>query len=114
MYEKYAKAFEGKLAELGDDFAGRVEAYKQAVAAAQPAWKRACRASSSSGRYHPEDDVIARMPYSELRAAPSATRSSFRRLSYSYRNSECPWQYQPNSSLTDPLGCWRPSSGFKR
>ena len=112
MYEKYAKAFEGKLAELGDDFAGRVEAYKQAVAAAQPAWKRVPRKQFLC-RYHPEDDVIARMPYSELRC-PIRDAPELCRLSYSYRNFECPWQYQPNSSLTDPLGCWRPSSGFKR
>ena len=74
MYEKYAKAFEGKLAELGDDFAGRVDAYKQAVAAAQPAWKRVPRKQFLC-RYHPEDDVIARMPAPSC-AAPSATRPS--------------------------------------
>ena len=31
----------------------------------------------------------------------------------SLRTFECPWQYLPNSSLTDALGCWRPSSGFR-
>jgi hypothetical protein len=34
------------------------------------------------------------------------------RAFYAHRLFECPWQYQPNSSLTDTLGCWRPSSGF--
>ena len=32
---------------------------------------------------------------------------------YTYRAVECPWQYRPNTSDTDPLGCWRPSTGFK-
>ena len=31
---------------------------------------------------------------------------------YAHRLFECPWQYVPNSTLSDSLGCWRPSSGF--
>lgn len=65
-----------------------------------------------SRRYHPETSP------SEKELAPANLRCpvddgvELCRSYYAHRLFECPWQYQPNSTLTDPLGCWRPSSGF--
>ena len=80
----------------------------------QPAWKAAPRAQTIC-RYHPETDPSpARTPVlagSNLRC-PVEEGLELCQQYYAHRLFECPWQYVPNSSLTDPLGCWRPSSGF--
>ena len=49
-----------------------------------------------------------------LTRTPSLTPTlTLCQAAYTYRAVECPWQYRPNTSDTDPLGCWRPSTGFR-
>jgi len=115
MYERYHERFEAKLAAQGAEFAKRVEAYKRAIADIQPIWKRVPRKQYIC-RYHPETSSNVR----ELRRAnircPVRDEDGGTELCqnvYAHRLFECPWQFVPNSTLSDPLGCWRPSSGFK-
>jgi len=114
MWEKYGKGFVAKLQTLGPAFERRVADFQAEVRRTQPAWKAAPRAQTIC-RYHPETDPSpARTPVlagSNLRC-PVEEGLELCQQYYAHRLFECPWQYVPNSSLTDPLGCWRPSSGF--
>ena len=113
MYEKYAAAFEARIRALGAPFEARVAAYKRALVAAQHAWKKAPRKQTIC-RYHPETtEKVAELRPENIRC-PVADSLELCQRTYAHRLFECPWQFQPNSSLTDPLGCWKPSSGFNR
>ena len=113
MYARYKQRFEDKLKELGPEFANRVALYKAAVAKVQPLWKRVPRKQFLC-RYHPETGTShPSLKLANLRC-PVAGQGSLCQSVYAHRLFECPWQYQPNSTLSDGLGCWRPSSGFKR
>jgi len=120
MYDKYNAKFEAELAELGADFARRVALYKQAVSEVQPLWKRVPRKQFLC-RYHPETSANhPTLKQANLRCPLGEGHDGGRSLSrqlcqavYAHRLFECPWQYVPNSTLSDSLGCWRPSSGFK-
>jgi len=114
MYERYNERFEKQLAEKGEQFAQRVVAYKKAIADIQSTWRKVPRKQYIC-RYHPETSTGVR----ELRRGnircPIPARDGGTELCqsvYAHRLFECPWQYVPNSTLSDPLGCWRPSSGF--
>jgi len=113
MWAKYSAAFEARLAALGPAFARRVAGFKSAVKRAQPAWEVAPRAQTIC-RYHPETGPRAReLAFPNLRCpVGEAGGKPLCQHFYAHRLFECPWQYVPNSSLTDSLGCWRPSSGF--
>lgn len=118
MYDKYSAAFEAKLKGLGDDFARRVRLYKEAVANVQDTWKGVPRKQFIC-RYHPETTVNQpNLKLPNLRcplrnALQTGPQASLCQSIYAHRLFECPWQYVPNSTLSDGLGCWRPSSGFK-
>uniref|UniRef100_A0A7S2DTC3 Uncharacterized protein n=1 Tax=Haptolina brevifila TaxID=156173 RepID=A0A7S2DTC3_9EUKA len=118
MYDRYSNLFEKKLTELGPDFARRVTLYKQAVNDIQAVWKGVPRRQYIC-RYHPETGTSApNLRFHNLRCpvrdgqAPGVQASLCQAI-YAHRLFECPWQYVPNSSLSDSLGCWRPSMGFK-
>ena len=143
MYDRYRKRLEAKLVELGPSFTRRVADYKRAVAATQALWRRVprrqslCRfqdvrrASRRAAAMAAAGDGGLRCPFGAPTPwpAPSATHNvtadavggEAERAAdaavcasvYAHRQFECPWQYEPNSSLTDELGCWRPSSGVK-
>ena len=118
MYDRYSERLERKLESLGSDFARRVAAYKSAVAEVQPLWMRVPRKQYLC-RYHPETSVNhPALKASHLRCPVgegelSNLESSLCQAVYAHRLFECPWQYTPNSTLSDSLGCWKPSSGFK-
>ena len=111
MYDKYSKAFEERLAKLGDDFARRVALYKQAVADIQPFWKKVPRKQFIC-RYHPETSSCVPALKEHLLRCPVPGGLPLCQATYAHRLFECPWQYQPNKTFSDPLGCWRPSTGF--
>lgn len=113
MYDRYHARFEARLEALGPKFAARVAEYKRAVAEAQPLWKRAPRKQFIC-RYHPETSEHLQVLRPSNIRCPIEGGTELCRSVYAHRLFECPWQYRPNSSLSDPLGCWRPSSGFKR
>jgi hypothetical protein len=118
MYDRYSARFEDKLASLGAAFAQRVTEYKSAVAEVQPLWKRVPRKQYLC-RYHPETSVNhptlkpARLRCPLGQGELGNLESSLCQAVYAHRLFECPWQYTPNSSLSDGLGCWKHSSGFK-
>lgn len=111
MWDKYSPAFEARVQKLGPDFARRVQLFKKAVEEIQPKWKAAPRKQFIC-RYHPE--TAANVPALQLRniRCPVPGGESLCQAFYAHRLFECPWQYKLNSTLADPLGCWRPSSGF--
>lgn len=113
MWEKYSARFEDRVRAAGPAFAARVRQYKAAVKEAQDAWQRAPRKQTIC-RFHPETSTrLTELELANLRCPVVDSPELCQRL-YAHRLFECPWQYQPNSSLTDPLGCWRPSMGFAR
>lgn len=113
MYEKYKPLFEKRLQALGDDFARRVALLKEDISLAQPFWKAAPRKQTIC-RFHPEQSTSAEnLRVANLRC-PVHDSPSLCQSVYARRLFECPWQYVANSSLSDPLGCFRPSSGFSR
>lgn len=114
MYARYDERFEAKLKELGPEFAKRVQAYKAAIAAIQPTWRKAPRKQYIC-RYHPETSTnVPTLRKHNIRCPVTDGGSELCQSVYAHRLFECPWQYRPNSTLSDPLGCWRPSTGFKR
>ena len=113
MYAKYAAAFEERIRALGAPFEARVAAYKRALVAAQHAWKKAPRKQTIC-RYHPETSDNVEVLRPENLRCPVADSMALCRRTYAHRLFECPWQFQPNSSLTDPLGCWNKAAGFNR
>ena len=60
-----------------------------------------------------DDDKRARLRPLNIRCPVKDGGTELCQSVYAHRLFECPWQYVPNSTLSDPLGCWRPSSGFK-
>ena len=114
VYGEFHPAFEKRVAALGPDFAARVAEYKVEVAKAQGVWKNALRKQFLC-RYHPEESPkVWKLREANLRCpveGPGGLKLC--QAAYAYRTFECPWQYQPNTSYTDPMGCWRPSTGFK-
>lgn len=111
MHQKWHPLFENRIKALGEPFAARVRDFKEQVAGAQRVWKRAPRKQTIC-RYHPETRPSEpELRLSNLRCPVEDNPALCQRI-YAHRLFECPWQYQPNSSLTDPLGCWRPSTGF--
>ena len=112
MYDRYHAKFEKQLEALGPEFMTRVAAYKQAVAGIQETWKKVPRKQYIC-RYHPETSHnVPILRKSNLRCPVSDGGVELCQNIYAHRLFECPWQYVPNSTLSDPLGCWRPSSGF--
>lgn len=121
MYERYARRFEARLARLGPLFRARVELLQRAVRDAQPQWQRMprrqrlCRFQTGRTPLRERPDLLharIRCPWVAAEAGPSAdARTAACSTLYAHRLFQCPWQYQPNSSLTDELGCWRPSTG---
>ena len=111
MYDHYAARFEQRIAALGPSFAARVTQYKAAVSEIQGAWKKVPRKQFIC-RYHPETSSGVASLQQHLLRCPVAGGASLCQATYAHRLFECPWQYVPNSTLSDPLGCWRPSSGF--
>ncbi|KAL1499014.1 hypothetical protein AB1Y20_013531 [Prymnesium parvum] len=111
MYDKYSQLFEERLKSLGEDFARRVQLYKRALVDVQASWKQVPRKQYLC-RYHPETSIAVETLREENIRCPVGQGTAFCQATYAHRLFECPWQYQPNSSLSDPLGCWRPSSGF--
>jgi len=118
MYARYSQRLEAKLQELGSAFRRRVMLYKQALAKVRPLWRlvprkqHVCRYRLETSTRHPS------LKMSQLRCpiAQSERTALSHQLCqsvYAHRLFECPWQYVGNSSLSDRLGCWRPSSGFK-
>ena len=116
IYGEFHPAFEERVAALGPAFATRVADYKAELQRAQTVWTDALRQQFLC-RYRPE--WLPLHPEWKLREAnlrcpvegPGALELC--QAAYTYRAVECPWQYRPNTSDTDPLGCWRPSTGFK-
>lgn len=119
---------------MGAEFAARAALYKAAMSDAQRLWTQVPRKQFLC-RYHPEtSSATPELRLANLRC-PVESGAKFcqsvdgghffsmmaRALTYgldacqiyAHRLFECPWQYVPNSSLTDPTGCWRPSTGFK-
>ena len=114
MYDRYNGRFEAKLRDLGPQFAQRVLAYKKAVADIQPTWKRVPRKQYIC-RYHPETSAnVPTLKRHNIRCPVVDGGPELCQSVYAHRLFECPWQYRANSSLSDSLGCWRPSTGFKR
>ena len=114
MYDRYNERFEAKLRDLGPQFAQRVLAYKKAVADIQPTWKRVPRKQYIC-RYHPETSAnVPTLKRHNIRCPVVDGGPELCQSVYAHRLFECPWQYRANSSLSDSLGCWRPSTGFKR
>eukprot|EP00967_Tisochrysis_lutea_P115100 scaffold184049_cov32-Tisochrysis_lutea.AAC.2 len=111
MWEKWNSTFTARIKALGAGFEERVKLFKAEVAATQKAWLAAPRAQTIC-RYHPETSIKAPELAPENIRCPVEESIALCRTYYAHRLFECPWQYQSNSSLTDPLGCWRPSSGF--
>merc|ERR1719399_1475278 len=113
MYDKYASRFEEKLQALGPAFAERVAMLKKDVAEAQPIWLKAPRKQTIC-RYHPESSTHERtLRLDNIRCPvhdPTIELDTFCQSVYARRLFECPWQFKPNSSLSDPLGCWRPAT----
>jgi len=65
-------------------------------------------------RYHPEtSSSVPVLRTKNLRCPVTDGSPELCQSFYAHRLFECPWQYVPNSTLSDPLGCWRPSTGFK-
>jgi hypothetical protein len=113
MYDRYSERFEAKMAALGQDFADRVTAYKRAVSEIQPTWAKVPRKQFLC-RYHPETSAaVPILRKQNLRCPVKDGGLDLCQNVYAHRLFECPWQYVPNSTLSDPLGCWRPSTGFK-
>ena len=114
IYDEFHPAFEKRVADLGPAFAARVADYKLEVAKAQTVWKNALRKQFLC-RYHPEESPrVWKLRDSNLRCpVEGAAGLKLCQAAYAYRTFECPWQYQPNTSYTDSMGCWRPSTGFK-
>ena len=85
----------------------------QAIAEIQSTWKKVPRKQYIC-RYHPETTTNVRelRPHN-IRCPVKDGGTELCQSVYAHRLFECPWQYVPNSTLSDPLGCWRPSSGFK-
>jgi len=116
IYGEFHPAFEERVAALGPTFATRVAEYKAELQRARAVWTHALRPQYLC-RYRPEWRPLH--PEWKLREAnlrcplegPGALELC--QAAYTYRAVECPWQYRPNTSDTDPLGCWRPSTGFK-
>jgi hypothetical protein len=129
MYDVYKERFEARLSRLGATFERRVVLYKEAIAASQPLWRRAprrqylCRFHAVESRRAAPNTAAAnrpdiRCPLGSSRRGhpPTAERAALDAACasvFAHRLFECPWQYVANSSLTDGLGCWRPSSGIK-
>lgn len=111
MYETYSAQFEKKLQDLGDNFAARVKSYKKALDDIQPFWSRVPRKQFIC-RYHPESTVRDEVLRLDNIRCPVQDAPGLCQSVYAHRLFECPWQFQPNSSLSDSLGCWRKSSGF--
>ena len=113
MYDRYEARFEAQVKELGSAFEQRVAAYKQAVAAIQPTWRRVPRKQYLC-RYHPETSAnVPLLRRQNIRCPIKDGAPELCQSVYAHRLFECPWQYRSNSTLSDNLGCWRPSSGFK-
>jgi hypothetical protein len=114
VYDEFHPAFEKRVAALGPGFAARVAEYKIEVAKAQDVWKGALRKQFLC-RYHPEESPkVWKLRESNLRCPiEGAAGLKLCQAAYAYRTFECPWQYHANTSYTDPMGCWRPSTGFK-
>ena len=114
VYDEFHAAFEARVAALGPGFATRVADYKREVAKAQDVWKGALRKQFLC-RYHPEESPkVWKLRESNIRCpveGPAGLKLC--QAAYAYRTFECPWQYHANTSYTDPMGCWRPSTGFK-
>lgn len=118
VYGEFHLAFERRVAALGSAFAARVADYKAEVRKAQAVWKDAPRMQFLC-RYRQEVSLSYGRAVWTLREAnlrcpvegPGALKLC--QAAYAYRTVECPWQYHPNSSYTDPMGCWRPSTGFE-
>ena len=111
MYDKYSATFEARVRALGTAFEARVAEYKRAVAAAQPVWRKAPRKQTIC-RYHPETSEHVDVLKDDNIRCPVADLALCRKF-YAHRLFECPWQFRPNSSLTDSLGCWNGASEFK-
>ena len=114
MYDRYDARFEEKLRALGAEFERRVRVYKQAITDIQPIWRQVPRKQFIC-RYHPEtsSNVPILRKHNIRCPVTDGADSSLCQNVYAHRLFECPWQYVPNSTLSDPLGCWRPSTGFK-
>ena len=114
MYARYNERFEAKLKDLGPAFEKRVQAYKAAIAAIQPTWRKVPRKQYLC-RYHPETSAnVPLLRKHNIRCPVADGGPELCQSIYAHRLFECPWQYRPNSTLSDSLGCWRPSTGFKR
>jgi len=112
MYEKWQPRFEARLQALGAPFAARVSEFKAQVAKAQVVWKTSPRQQTIC-RYHPETSpAVPELRLDNIRCPVHDSPKLCQRM-FAHRLFECPWQYKANSSLTDDLGCWRPSSTFK-
>jgi len=115
MYDRYHTRFEAKLTQMGEGFARRVAAYKQAIADIQSTWKKVPRKQFIC-RYHPETSANAKeLRHANIRCPISGADGGAELCQsvYAHRLFECPWQFVPNSTYSDSLGCWRPSTGFK-
>lgn len=133
MFERYSKRFEARISRLGPTFVRRVQQLKMAVTDTQTRWQRVPRRQGVCRFQNGEAPRISRALRADnircplgvpdgdspnggaVQAASSAASAS--RMAYvaacasllAHRNFECPWQYTPNQTLTDDLGCWRPS-----
>lgn len=113
MWNKYSAAFDVRLKAMGLEFEERVSHFKAHVAASQKVWRTAPRAQTIC-RYHQETPHTVPVLRPENLRCPVDDSVALCQRWYAHRLFECPWQYAPNSTLTDVLGCWRPRSGFLR
>ena len=111
MYERYKRKFEARLQRLGHSFASRVALLQEAVASVQPLWARTPRRQTVCKFQLSPPAKGAALPGLRCPFGLDEGRMSACARVYAQRSFECPWQYERNSSLTDAVGCWRPSSG---
>ena len=101
----------GKVLEFRDRELSRLQA--ESATTIQSTWRRVPRKQYIC-RYHPETShTVPGLRLSNLRC-PVERGEELCQSIYAHRLFECPWQYAPNSTLSDSLGCWRSSSGFNR
>ena len=115
MYALYKERFEARLEDLGPSFASRVQQYKAALQRVQPLWKRAsskqiqCNYRAEVNLREPSlSDANTRCPIGA--DGVGERHEEEKRLCqtvYAYRLWDCPWQYVPDSLLTDSVGCFR-------
>ena len=114
MWNEFHPKFEKRVEDLGPSFAARVTDFKAQLVPAQKVWQNALRKQFLC-RYHPEEHTrVWKLREENLRCpVEGAAALKLCQATYAYRTFECPWQFLPNTSYTDTMGCWRPSTGFK-